>query len=322
MILIKSNSSDFSTTHVIKWLRYLGKPYLRINEEQIESIEIATSGHIFLKMSDGSTIDFRQLTNYWYRRGRWAFTGEQVEEEGKVAKLMLRQNKSEKNSLLAYLNESLKDIGDFSDQYSASQANKMLQLRSAEKIGLSVPDYLLCSDRSSLETFHRSHGPLITKVLDFPIFFLFEDTMLPTYTIKVGPEEIDRLPEHFSPSLFQKLVPKKYEIRSFFMDDRFFSMAIFSQKDDQTKVDFRNYNWVRPNRNVPYQLPAELEDQLRALMRELQLQSGSFDLIYTPQGRYVFLEVNPIGQFGMVSIPCNYYLEKEIALFLSRSKHE
>ena len=33
----------------------------------------------------------------------------------------------------------------------------------------------------------------------------------------------------------------------------------------------------------------------------------------------VFLEVNPVGQFGMVSLPCNYQLEKRIAQYLIAS---
>ena len=49
-------------------------------------------------------------------------------------------------------------------------------------------------------------------------------------------------------------------------------------------------------------------------MQALGFNTGSIDLILTPQGEYVFLEINPEGQFGMVSHPCNYYLEREMAL--------
>ena len=35
---------------------------------------------------------------------------------------------------------------------------------------------------------------------------------------------------------------------------------------------------------------------------------------------FVFLEVNPVGQFGWVSKNCNYYLEKKIALKLINLK--
>jgi ATP-GRASP peptide maturase of grasp-with-spasm system len=195
----------------------------------------------------------------------------------------------------------------------------MLQLRFAEQVGLEVPPYLLSGERGAVLAFQEKHRDIITKVIDAPIFFLSEETSLPTYTTKVEREHILNLPENFSPSIFQKMIPKKCEIRSFYMDDTFYSMAIFSQTDDQTKVDFRKYNWKKPNRNVPFQLPESVQDQLRALMRKLDMHSGSFDIILTPEGAYVFLEVNPVGQFGMVSIPCNYYLEKKIAEFLSRN---
>ena len=50
-------------------------------------------------------------------------------------------------------------------------------------------------------------------------------------------------------------------------------------------------------------------------MDQLNLDSGSIDIIYSTNKEYVFLEVNPIGQFGMVSSPCNYYIEKRIAQY-------
>jgi D-alanine-D-alanine ligase-like ATP-grasp enzyme len=54
-------------------------------------------------------------------------------------------------------------------------------------------------------------------------------------------------------------------------------------------------------------------------MKELNLNSGSIDFIKTKSGQYVFLEVNPVGQFGMTSYPCRYGIEKEMALFLGNN---
>jgi hypothetical protein len=54
-----------------------------------------------------------------------------------------------------------------------------------------------------------------------------------------------------------------------------------------------------------------------SLMRDLCLDTGSIDLICTSSGRIVFLEVNPVGQFGMVSKPCNYKLEHRLAEHLA-----
>ena len=82
------------------------------------------------------------------------------------------------------------------------------------------------------------------------------------------------------------------------------------------RADFRRYNAHRPNRTVPYRLPAGLAAGLRALLDELRMETASVDFIRTPGGRHVFLEVNPAGQFGMMSHPCNYRLEKRVASYL------
>lgn len=36
-------------------------------------------------------------------------------------------------------------------------------------------------------------------------------------------------------------------------------------------------------------------------------------MIYNNDNDFVFLEINPVGQFGMTSNPCNYNLDKIIA---------
>lgn len=47
-------------------------------------------------------------------------------------------------------------------------------------------------------------------------------------------------------------------------------------------------------------LPVEMERLLRDLMRRLGLVYGAIDLRRTPEGTYVFLEVNPAGEWRFV----------------------
>lgn len=94
-------------------------------------------------------------------------------------------------------------------------------------------------------------------------------------------------------------------------------MAIHSQLDAKTNVDFRNYNFEKPNRTIPYDLPKGIKNKIDKLMKELKLNCGSLDMILDLENNYYFIEVNPVGQFGMVSNPCNYYLHKQIAEYLS-----
>ena len=51
-------------------------------------------------------------------------------------------------------------------------------------------------------------------------------------------------------------------------------------------------------------------------MTKLEYKTGSIDLLLDTENNYYFLEINPVGQFGMVSIPCNYNIEKKIAEYL------
>ena len=81
-------------------------------------------------------------------------------------------------------------------------------------------------------------------------------------------------------------------------------------------MDYRNYNYTKPNRQVVFKLPIDLERKIFKLLKELKLTSGSIDFIYSKSNNFIFLEVNPIGQFGLVSSVGNFYCEREIALYL------
>jgi len=133
------------------------------------------------------------------------------------------------------------------------------------------------------------------------------------FTTKIEKRDLKYLPHRFFSSYIQEQIQKEYEVRVFYINKRFFSMAIFSQNDPQTSVDFRKYNRVKPNRFLPYKLPFEIEKKLTLVMEEIKLNCASIDLIKSINGRYYFLEINPVGQFGMVDFPCNYGLHKIVA---------
>ncbi|HMU05851.1 MAG TPA: hypothetical protein PJ990_19590, partial [Saprospiraceae bacterium] len=138
----------------------------------------------------------------------------------------------------------------------------------------------------------------------------------------ISEEKLNETPDSFYPSLFQEYIDKKFEIRSFFIGEKFFHCAMFTQNDDVTKVDFRRFSQDSFTRRIVYNMPKETEDKLRKLVKHYQLSSGSIDSIYTKAGEIYFLEINPVGQFGFISYFCNFYLEVEFADFLISNKYE
>jgi D-alanine-D-alanine ligase-like ATP-grasp enzyme len=73
--------------------------------------------------------------------------------------------------------------------------------------------------------------------------------------------------------------------------------SIDSQSEPSTETDFRvmNITGLLPHSIV--ELPENLENQIRLLMRHLGLTYGCLDFIQTKDDEFYFLEVNPAGQW-------------------------
>lgn len=99
-------------------------------------------------------------------------------------------------------------------------------------------------------------------------------------------------------------------------------MAIFSQNDLLTQTDFRKYNSDKPNRYIPYKLNYDIEIKLKTLLEKYNINTASIDLIYSDKSEVILLEINPCGQFGMISKACNYPLEEIIANTLIKFHNE
>ncbi|MDB4949705.1 MAG: gwsG [Gemmatimonadetes bacterium] len=194
--------------------------------------------------------------------------------------------------------------------------SKIDALQAAVQAGLEVPATLVTNRRAEIERFRTRHGRIITKSVGEAGTFGVGDRHYALYTAEATEPVTAQLPETIFPSLVQELVEKAFEVRAFYLDGQVYSMAIFSQADQQTSLDLRQYNDRKPSRMVPYRLPAPVAEAVVRLMSALGLSSGSLDLVRTPDGRHVFLEVNPAGQIGMVSTPCNYYLPRRVAEYL------
>ena len=88
------------------------------------------------------------------------------------------------------------------------------------------------------------------------------------------------------------------------------------QENRETEIDWRR----RPFdvEKTPIELPSDLDAKLIALLRAFGLHYGAFDLIVTPDGRHVFLEVNPAGQYLWVEAQTKLPITAAIADELSQ----
>ncbi|MDI9339930.1 MAG: grasp-with-spasm system ATP-grasp peptide maturase [Sediminibacterium sp.] len=331
IIFVLSQSYDPSTDDVLKWMKYFSeeKRILRISEKdiiQVLEINISTvySFKLLITFTNQTqlTISSDEIFSYWYRRSYFQFgirfSRYNNEFEQKFLTALYEFNTEEsllvKKSIDQFLYNNFVSVNKFEHVHTS----KIDNIRTASKLGLKVPPSLLTSNGTALKSFIDCHTKVICKPFkDYIAKFDFEGKEIhfgyaPTIIEKKDLEVFFNEP-NFHLSFFQAYIEKRYELRVFYFHGSFYTMAIFSQNNEKTKVDFRNYDYDTPNRIVPFKLPKTVEKLLDTFMHTIQMNSGSIDMILTPEKEFVFLEVNPIGQFQWLSHHCNYYIEKQIA---------
>jgi ATP-GRASP peptide maturase of grasp-with-spasm system len=314
MILILTNDGDVSADLVIDWLNNYNHPFIRIHSSDF------IDGN-FLLDTESDVISFgnksfaiSEIGAVWFRKfGFFNYTN--LYEE--MSKSM------DYRSLFHLTKEFSLILGAFISRFSEKkwftnpkkvQLNKFEVNLIAKKNGLNIPKTFLVNSKEKLTYLKKLlKSDVISKSILDPLFVFEEEYCYGHYTQVVTDDFINKLSDKFLPSLIQEKIEKKYELRVFYIEGKCYSMAIFSQNDALTKIDFRKYNHENSNRYVPYILPKEIEYKLDLLMKEIGLNNGSIDLIKSTDDDYVFLEINPTGQFGMTDFPCNYGLHKLVA---------
>jgi MvdC family ATP-grasp ribosomal peptide maturase len=191
--------------------------------------------------------------------------------------------------------------------------NKLLQLRYAHAAGLAIPRTLLTNDASRAREFFRANGGALVAKLLTPLSVGMGADSAFVYTNEVGAGDLeDAGGLRHSPMVFQENVRKSLELRIAYVAGKFFVGALDASRSTRGQIDWRRAapgecRWMRD------EIPSELEAQLTTLMRELQLVYGAIDIIRTPEGRHVFLEVNPGGEWGMLERDLDLPISEAIA---------
>ena len=314
MILILSDRFDHSTNQVIDWLK---RSFIRINEENFVS-EISFDMNSY-KSKNGKiyfnfiALNLMDIQSFWYRRGNFIIRIEEVIYGNKPILMQLQKEWEVMASFLYFCLKEKRIIGDFK---KAHEHNKLIDLLVASEVGLNIPQTIISNRKNDMHNFIENNKSVITKAINemFEIETKFHFQSIGTKLI--DDSFLNRLSKTSFPTLLQRNIIKLFELRIVFIANKFYAMAIFSQKNEISKIDYRDGHKLKTNRNIPFLLPSDISKRLKQLMKKLDLDTGSIDMIVTPEGEYVFLEVNPIGQFGWVSHDCNYYLEEKIANYL------
>ena len=311
-VLLLTHSRDFYTIDLVsKALARRGARPIRFNTDLFpSSIKLSAragderAAHLFTEEGEQlSTADVRAV---WARKLWSPLMADDLEERYRSMCV------GESIAALEGFLDALQDahwVNDLQRQRAAE--NKQLQLRLAERAGLRVPRTLVTNDPASVRQFFaETEGQTVAKLLH-PISISMGAVKPFVYTNRIREEDLvgaDAL--RHSPMVFQELIPKACELRVAYVAGDTFAGALDASGTSRGQTDWRR---VAPEecRWQKAQLPTEIARGLQALMSELGLVFGAVDLICTPAGEYVFLEVNPAGEWGM--------LERDLCLPISEA---
>jgi glutathione synthase/RimK-type ligase-like ATP-grasp enzyme len=247
----------------------------------------ASDGFSAEVVTDGRAIDLSTIGSIWWQWDRPAgFPPDLQGEERRFA---------ETEAHLAV--SALMTVGDFFWINHPARENlaksKPAQLFMAGKLGMEIPKTLVSNDPDEVRRFvAKSKAEIVYKGLSQP--HMVPGTAL--FTGLLTQETLANLDLiRLTPGIFQERVEKAYELRVTVIGSKVFAVKIDSQKNRNAQLD-----WRRALHDVGYEtavLSREVEEKILAFMRAFGLFYGAFDFIVTPDGRHIFLEINPSGQY-------------------------
>lgn len=323
-VLILSKEYDLAVNKVIAWIEQkFDKNVLRLNpksEFTLSSVNISDWSSIIIANEFSHYLKLKDVKSLWiHGYTTSAYTVFKLDDIY-IQKQLNQHVSDDYDSILFPLIEigkselKWKTLGCFTQKTHL----KLFQLLAAHKVGLEIPEsYIFTNKQSLLLQFKETHNGMITKSFDVPVYIHTSNCLIHGQrTEEVNIQNINEIGEIFHPSFLQEKINKSFELRIFIFNKSIYSMAIFSQLSENSKIDYRNGD-INNTRVVPYHLDDEIKNKLLQFMHSINLNCGSIDMIVTKDNKYVFLEVNPCGQFHFMSSLCNYFIERDIANYFS-----
>jgi hypothetical protein len=290
VILVLSHTDDAHARAVLGFLHQRGE-----DVRLIDLSELPTNGTVAIGFHDRDppslalragteALDLGTVTTTWWRRPQAPSLGEIGDPNARWFAA------SEWSEVLAGLWLLLGGRWMNEPALDERASHKPYQLRVAAEVGLAVPRTMMTSDPVAARTFVEEVG------LERTIFKTFAAT--PTVwreTRLMREPEVDLLDAvRLAPVIFQEYVEADADLRVTVVGREIFTVAI-DARGTEYALDFRMS--LGQARTGPAILPDAVVRKVRALMKRLGLAYGAIDMRRTPTGEYVFLEINPAGEF-------------------------
>ncbi len=242
----------------------------------------------YLKDSNGNTISLSSCRVIWWRRPQ------PLELHPEITDLSYRYiAMNECQQAISGLWLGL-DVFWINHPIRTEQAASIpYQLKVAQRVGLEIPSTLITNNPEEVTQFVSQYG------IENTVYKAFTATELNWRETRLfDPQELNLLDNlRFAPVIFQEYIPAQFDLRITIIGDDVFAASIYSQETSY-KVDYRMD--MHSARIEPYSLPMDPQERFKRLMNHLGLVYGAIEMMLTPEGRIIFLEINPAGQWMFI----------------------
>lgn len=294
MILIISHLADTHAVAVLQHLERAGAEAVlfdtaRFPGEMQLNFTHSTGRHsVASMMIDGTSRDLSAVRSVWWRRPK------HFEVPAEIA------GSEDRGFAYGECHAAINGLWSCLDAHWVNNperdeiaARKAYQLKLAAALGLKIPQTLITNDPKSAAAFIDAQGAAGTI---YKSFSATEKAWRETRLLR--PEERVHLDSvRFAPVIFQEHIRADIDLRITVIGETIFAAAIRSGETDY-HVDFRMTMHEAPISE--HSLPVEVVAKLKAFMAALGIVYGAIDMRLTPTGDYVFLEVNPAGQWQFI----------------------
>lgn len=176
--------------------------------------------------------------------------------------------------------------------------NKIFQLMYASTHGFSLPQSYIGNKTDVLNKYAEGKSiikPISTGKTNSEYGWeLYQTNML-------SPTDSDI---SLTPVYIQKYIPKLYEVRMTIVGEHIYPVRIDTTNKIDWRADYQNHSYKM------IECPNDVMKKSFKMLDDFDIRFGAFDFIVSPEHKWIFLEVNPNGQW--------LWLEKALGLDISK----
>ncbi len=317
-LLIGNGSAEIGA--LTEGLREQKKAFVRVDWDEFSessrwSLKLSSRGLVGQIHVAEKTISLNKIHSVYYEPPTSLITLErQPEIFSKVEKIFLNRWRSLVLDLHAFL-PNAKWIPGYPQSILDDSQRKLAEVQIANECGFHVPETQLTQDPKEATKFLKKHkGKVLFRDLANRLVFQGDNSQ--TYRTEL----VDPKSEHWdniieTPTVFQKYIDKKSDVRAVYVDGKILACEIDSQKNKFSKLDWREYDYANVKYR-PIQLDAKTKASIRKFNKKVGLKMGSYDFAVSKSGKLYFLEMNRPGAWlfieGLSGIPIRKALVKSL----------